>query len=230
MSRSLRAPRSQVLVAAVAFILGLLVVVQIRVQAGNNTLAGLSSPDLTFLVASLNTRNEELRREIATLDRQLATLELGGSRGASSVSEIQADLDRIRAWAGLDRIAGDGIEITVGGPIGGPAVEDLINELRNAGAEAIAIEDVRVVTGTVVGGLPGSLSVDDAALGDPFTIRAIGSPETLTGSLARAGGIIAQLAATDPEAVIDVEAASRMILPATARNLLPSHGGPRLVP
>ncbi len=230
MSGSLRAPRSQALVAAVAFVLGLLVVVQIRSQEGNNTLAGLSSQDLTFLVASLNARNEELRREIATLDRQLATLEVGGSRGTSSVNEIRADLDRIRAWAGLDPIAGDGIAISISGLIGAPAIEDLINELRNAGAEAIAIEDVRVVTGTVVGGLPGALSVDDSALGDPFTIQAIGSPETLTGSLARAGGIIAQLAATDPEATIDVEETNMMILPATARDLLPSHGGPRLVP
>lgn len=230
MSRSLRAPKSQALVAAVAFLLGLLVVAQIRSQAGNNTLAGLTSQDLTFLVANVSSRNDQLRSEIATLERQLATLELGGSRGASSVSEIQADLDRIRAWAGLDRIGGDGIEITVSGRIGASAIEDLINELRNAGAEAIAVEGVRVVPGTVIGGLPGSLSVDDSALGDPFTIRAIGSPETLTGSLARAGGIMAQLAATDPDAAIDVAEADRMVLPATERSLLPNHGRPRLVP
>lgn len=227
MSRSLRAPRSQALVAAVAFLLGLLVVAQIRGQSGNDTLAGLTSQDLTFLVANLNTRNDQLRREIATLERQLAALELGGSRGASSVSEIQADLDRIRAWAGLDRIAGDGIEITISGPIGPRAIEDLVNELRNAGAEAIAIEEVRVVPGTVIGGLPGSLSVDDTALGDPLTIRSIGTPETLTGSLARAGGIIAQLAATDPDATIEVEPADAMTLPATTRNLVPTHGRPR---
>ncbi len=227
MSRSLRAPRSQLLVAAVAFILGLLVVAQIRAQSGNETLAGLSSQDLTLLVANLNTRNEQLRTEISTLERQLATLELGGTRGASSVTEIRADLDRIRAWAGLDRISGDGIAITISGPIGPRAIEDLVNELRNAGAEAIAIEEIRVVPGTVIGGLPGSLSVDDTALVDPLTIRAIGAPETLTGSLARAGGIIAQLAATDPDATIDVEETDRMILPATTRNLVPSHGRPR---
>jgi uncharacterized protein YlxW (UPF0749 family) len=227
MSRSLRAPRSQALVAAVAFILGLLVVAQLRAQSGNNTLAGMSSQDLTFLVANLNTRNEQLRTEIATLDRQLAAIELGGSRGASSVNQIQADLDRIRAWAGLDRIAGVGVQITISGPIGPRAIEDLINELRNAGAEAIAIEGVRVVSGTVIGGLPGSVSVDDTALDNPLTIRAIGTPETLTGSLARAGGIIAQLAATAPDATIEVKAVGRMVLPATVRNLVPSHGRPR---
>ena len=228
MSASLGAPRSQALVAAVAFILGILVVVQIRSQAGNNTLAAMSSQDLTFLVANLNTRNDQLRGEIATLQSQLAALESGGSIGATSVNEIRAEIGRIRAWAGLDPVGGRGIEITVSGPITASAVEDLVNELKNAGAEAIAVEDVRVVPGTVFGGGgEGGLSVDDTALDDPFTIQVIGTPDTLTGSLARAGGIIAQLAATDPDATIDVEEATEMVLPATTRNLVPSHGLPR---
>ena len=232
MSASLGAPRSQALVAAVAFILGILVVVQIRSQAGNNTLAAMSSQDLTFLVANLNTRNDQLRGEIATLQSQLAALESGGSIGATSVNEIRAEIGRIRAWAGLDPVGGRGIEITVSGPITASAVEDLVNELKNAGAEAIAVEDVRVVPGTVFGGGGGGgggggLSVDDTALDDPFTIQVIGTPDTLTGSLARAGGIIAQLAATDPDATIDVEEATEMVLPATTRNLVPSHGLPR---
>jgi uncharacterized protein YlxW (UPF0749 family) len=227
-SASLGAPRSQALVAAVAFILGILVVVQIRSQAGNNTLAAMSSQDLTFLVANLNTRNDQLRGEIATLQSQLAALESGGSLGATSVNEIRAEIGRIRAWAGLDPVGGRGIEITVSGPITASAVEDLVNELKNAGAEAIAVEDVRVVPGTVFGGGgEGGLSVDDTALGDPFTIQVIGTPDTLTGSLARAGGIIAQLAATDPDATINVEEATNLVLPATTRNLVPSHGLPR---
>jgi uncharacterized protein YlxW (UPF0749 family) len=228
MSRSLRAPRSQLLVASVLFILGLLVVVQIRSQAGGTSLATLTSQDLTFLVANLNTRNDQLRSEISTLQRQLEGLEDGGSRGASSVADIRSDLARIRAWAGLDPVEGDGITVTVSGAVSGPAVEDLLNELRNAGAEAIAIEDVRVVARTVMGGDPGELSVDDTALGDPFVIRAIGESDALTGSLTRVGGIIAQIAATSPDVTIDVAPTEDLLLPATARELMPSHGRPRL--
>jgi uncharacterized protein YlxW (UPF0749 family) len=227
-SRSLRAPRSQLLVAAVAFLLGLLVVVQIRAQAGGDRLATLSAQDLTFLVANLNADNDRLRAEIAGLQRQLDSLELGGTRGATSVADIRTDLDRIRAWAGLDPVAGGGITITIRGPIGAPDVEDIVNELHNAGAEAIAIDDVRVVTGTVVGGLPGSISVDDSPLGDPFTIRAVGVEASLTGSLTRAGGIVALLAATNPDAALDIQPSEHMTLPATTRNLVPGHGHPRL--
>jgi hypothetical protein len=50
----------------------------------------------------------------------------------------------------------------------------------------------------------------------------------LTGSLARAGGIIAQLAATNPTTTVDVSETQHLELPATTRNLVPSHGHPRL--
>lgn len=228
MTRSLRAPRSQLLVAAVAFLLGLLVVFQIRAQAGGDRLASLSAQDLTLLVGNLNADNDRLRTEVSGLERQLDTLELGGTRGTASLAEIRSDLERIRVWAGLDAVAGDGILITVRGPIGAPDLEDVINELRNAGAEAIAVDDVRVVTGTVIGGTPGALSVDDTPLADPFTIRAIGAQESMTGSLTRAGGIVAQLAATNPDAALDIQPTDRMTLPATTRNLVPEDGRPRL--
>ena len=58
--------RSQLTIAAVAFVLGLLVVVQLRSQAGEPGFAQLSSQDLTVLVANLNARNDQLRREGST--------------------------------------------------------------------------------------------------------------------------------------------------------------------
>ncbi len=229
MTGSLAHRQSQVVVAIVLFALGFLVVVQLRAQAGGGGLAALTSQELTLLVANLNTRNDQLRGEIAAIERQLEDLELGGSRGASSISESQATLSRIRVWAGLDPVQGDGVAITVRGEVSAAVLEDLVNELRNAGAEAIAIGDVRVVPGTVVGGGVGEpVFVDDVRLDDPFTIRAIGGPESLTGSLTRAGGIMAQVAATHPDTTLEIEPTDDMILPPTGRDLVPSHGRPGL--
>ena len=113
-------PRSQLTIAAVAFVLGVLVVVQLRSQAGDPGLAQLSSQDLTVLVANLNARNDQLRREGSTLERELATLVQNRSRGDVSVDEITADLERVRAYAGLDPVAGPGVMISISGPIDGP--------------------------------------------------------------------------------------------------------------
>jgi uncharacterized protein YlxW (UPF0749 family) len=221
--------RSQLTIAAVAFVLGLLVVVQLRSQAGGSGLAQLSSQDLTVLVANLNARNDQLRREGSSLDRELATLVQNRSRGDVSVDEISADLERVRAYAGLDPVAGPGVTISISGPIDGSGVEELINELRNAGAEAIAVGGVRVVTGVVVVGAPGEVEVDGSPVGaDGFELEAIGAPDKLTGSLTRSGGVIAQLAATLPEVIVTVTPMDRLDLPATTRTLVPAHGHPRL--
>jgi len=221
--------RSQLTVAVVAFLLGLLVVVQLRSQTGGSALESVSTQNLTTLVANVNSQNDRLRSEIATLTAQLDELQANRATGATSVDQIASDLARIRAWTGLDPVSGRGVTITVGGKIDAAAVEDLINELRNAGAEAIAIEDYRVVAGTTVSGQPGSLDVDGFLLGDPFRIHVIGTPETLVGSLTRAGGIIAQLSATDPAATLEVAPMDKpVLLPASRRNLVPDHGHPRL--
>ncbi|MEO5885392.1 MAG: DUF881 domain-containing protein [Candidatus Limnocylindrales bacterium] len=221
-------PRNQLTIAAVAFVLGLLVIVQLRTQASGAAFAGLSSQDLTVLVANLNARNDQLRREVGDLERELAVLSANTERGDASVDELRADLRRVRLYSGIDAATGPGVIIVARGPIDGSAVEDLINELRNAGAEAIAIEGTRIVPGVVVAGGPGAVTVEGSAVGDPFELATIGPPDKLTGSLTRSGGIIAQLAATQPDVVVEVTPTDAVTVPATDRDLVPSAGRPRL--
>jgi uncharacterized protein YlxW (UPF0749 family) len=221
-------PRNQLTIAAVAFVLGLLVIVQLRTQASGAAFAGLSSQELTVLVANLNDRNDELRGEIATLERELDTLSTNTQRGDASVDELRADLRRVRLYAGIDPATGPGIVITIRGPIDGSGVEDLVNELRNAGAEAMAVETVRLVPGIVTVGPAGAVTVGTVPLADPFELSAIGAPDKLTGSLTRSGGIIAQLAATLPDVVVEVTPLDRVDVPATDRELVPRNGRPRL--
>lgn len=219
---------SRLTVAAVAALLGVLVVGQLRGQAGVPGLSALTATELTQLIANLTTRNEQLRTEISGLARQESNLVEAHNRGETTVGELASDLERIRAWAGLTAVTGQGIAINVTGPIGGDGIEELLNELRNAGAEAIAVDGVRVVAGTVVAGAPGALSVENEALGDAFEIRAIGSPQILTGTLTRTGGVIAQIGATYPDARLTVSPVEAMTLPATERDLGPTDASPRL--
>ena len=121
--------------------------------------------------------------------------------------------------------------VEVSGLVNNPktyGIEDLLNELRNAGAEAIAVDGVRIVMGVVVAGAPGELSVENSPLGEAFEIRAIGSPQILTGTLTRIGGVIAQIGTTYPDATLTVTPVERLTLPATERSLVPSNAEPRL--
>jgi uncharacterized protein YlxW (UPF0749 family) len=215
-------------ITVVAAILGVLVVAQLRSQAANPGLSNLSAQELTLVIANVNTRNEGLRSEVADLERTVASLTDAHDRGVSALGQLRSDLAALEAWAGLTPVIGPGVSIRVTGEIRGEGVEDLLNELRNAGAEAIAVEDVRVVPGTVVYGGPGALSVENTPLLDGFEIRAIGSPQILTGTLTRAGGVIAQLTATYEGLTINVTPLDAVSIPASERDLVPGHGTPSL--
>jgi len=220
--------RNQLTIAAVTFALGLLVIVQLRAQTAGSPLAQMSSQDLTVLVANLNGRNDQLRKEVATLQRDLDTLTADQSRGAISVDDLQAELARVRAYAGMDPVVGSGVSVTISGPIDGAGVEDLVNELRNAGAEAISVAGIRDVPGLVVVGGAGQAALGALTLGTNVDVDAIGAPDKLTGSLTRSGGVIAQLAATQPDVTVIVTPMDRIELAATDRQLVPTHGHPRL--
>jgi hypothetical protein len=70
--------------------------------------------------------------------------------------------------------------------------------------------------------------VENHAIGDGFEIRAIGSPQILTGTLTRTGGVIALVGATYPDARLTVTPTDSMTLPAADGDLVPTYAKPRL--
>jgi len=224
----MRRPANLLSFSLVLLILGFLVVVQLRSRAADESLSGLSVQELGELVANLTTRNDQLREEIRSLDRQRASVAAAAQRGDTSAVEIRSDLYRVLAWSGALGVAGPGVSVTIEGPIAGDAVEQLVNELRNAGAEALAIGDTRFVPGVVVSGPPGGLVLNGSPLEDPIILHAVGPPEVLAGSLTRAGGPIGQLAAQFPDALVTVSAEDLVQVPPTTRDLSPRLGVPRL--
>jgi uncharacterized protein YlxW (UPF0749 family) len=224
----MRSPRSQIALAIVALLLGFLVVTQVRSQAGGTGLEDRSAQDLTLLVANVSTRNDQLRGEVADLGRQLESIVAAQARGDTSAGQLRADLVRIRIWSGVDAAEGQGLRVVLRGPATAKVLADLLNELRNAGAEAIAVGGVRVVPATIAGGAPGAVSVEDTLLEDPLEVVAIGNAATMTGTLTRAGGLVAQELATNPGLGIEVTPADRLLVPATGRDLAPRVAKPRL--
>lgn len=220
--------RDRLAVVAVAVLLGVLAVGQLRGQQGVPGLSDLSAQELGVLVANLNAQNDQLRAQISTLQREQGDLSASSSRGESAAEQLESDLSTIRAWSGLTGLSGPGVSVTVHGPIGADGVDDLLNELRNSGAEGIQVAGVRLVTGVEVSGQVGALTVGTQALGAAFEIDAVGSPQIITGTLTRAGGVIAQLATTYPDAQVTVTPLNRVDLPPTSRNLIPAHGQVRL--
>lgn len=224
----MRGWRAQVAVAAVLFIMGFLAIVQLRSQGGGSGLDSLTTQDLSALIANLNVRNEQLATEVSTLGAQLRDMDAARARGETSVGGLRADLRRLRLWAGLDPVRGQGVTVDISGTIDADAVNDILNDLRSSGAEALAIGDARVVAGTVVAGEPGALVLNGTAVPSAFRLSAIGNPVNLAAALTRVGGVVGRIEVANPDVVITVAPDDSLVLPASDRRLVPQHARPRV--
>jgi uncharacterized protein YlxW (UPF0749 family) len=221
----MRGRAAQLSLFGVALLIGLLLVGQLRSQARPTEISTLSAQELSQLVQTLSDRNRELRTGLADIREQLREYRVAGTQGQSAVEVGREDLRRMTAFGGLAAVEGQGIVMQVSGALDAIALNDLLNELRNAGAEALAVDDVRVTHRSVAIQGPLALVVDGIEVGETFTLRAIGSPDGLLATLERPGGIIAQLEQFI-SATITARAVERLTLPATAVDLAPTVAQP----
>jgi uncharacterized protein YlxW (UPF0749 family) len=205
---------------AVALLIGLLLVGQLRSQARPTEISSLSAQDLSTLIETLSNRNRELRSGLSDVREQLREYQLAEPQGQSSLEVSREDLRRIAAFSGQTAVIGQGLSLRVNGELDPIAVNDLLNELRNAGAEAIAVDQVRITAQSVCVLGAGTLEVDGTQIGRSFTIRAVGDPDGLLTALQRPGGIISQLKLF-VNATIDATQSQSVEIPATRQNLEP---------
>ncbi|HLY35999.1 MAG TPA: DUF881 domain-containing protein [Candidatus Limnocylindria bacterium] len=211
---------AQVSIAGVLLVIGMLLVGQLRSQARPTELTQLSSQDLSTLIETLSERNRELRSGLSDVDEQLREYRAAEAQGQSALDVSREDLRRITAFSGEAPVEGQGIVLAATGDLDAIALNDLLNELRNAGAEALAVDGVRITAGSVCVQGSSSLEIDGVAIGQTFTIRAVGDPNGLLAALERPGGIISQLKLF-VHATIDVSQSHQVLIPATQRSLAP---------
>jgi uncharacterized protein YlxW (UPF0749 family) len=216
---------AQATLFAVAMLIGLLGVGQLNSQARPIEISRLSTTELSTLIETLTARNRELRSGLADIREQLRQYEVSGPQGESALQVSREDLRRITAFGGLAAVDGQGIVMDVDGDLDAIALNDLINELRNAGAEAIAVDGVRITARSVAIEGPRAIELDGVEIGGKFTLLAIGSPDGLLGAMERPGGIISQLELFI-KATIQIRQAESVRLPASAISLLPVVGKP----
>ncbi|WP_371152190.1 DUF881 domain-containing protein [Buchananella felis] len=195
--RPKRVTRGSIAVFLAATLLGFGVVTQWRQQV-ENPLASMRQDDLVRYLDELTRRNEQLEAEELDLRAQLAELQRGADSEAAAraAAEQQAQVDGI--LAGTLPARGSGIIAWVTDPdakLTAATVVNLLEELRNAGAEAISVNNVRITATSWVKRTGDTLVIDDVPVVSPLVITAIGEPQTLAVALAIPGGAQAQIKA-----------------------------------
>jgi uncharacterized protein YlxW (UPF0749 family) len=202
------APRFSVV--AVSVLLGLLLVAQIRTQSRISRIA--SNDDWDYVVAELVTSNARLRNEIDALQAEIAALR-GADGPAAILLSLVDEANQLRVANGLVAVSGPGVQVTIAGPVSVLDLQDLVNELRNAGAEALALNDQRLIGWSAIATDGEQVLVDGQPVPAPYQLSAIGNPGALRAALLRPGGLVPLLRSANPAIVVAVRDSDRLTLP-----------------
>lgn len=216
------APRrlgSLLLVLGVTGLVGFLLVGQLRgSEAFRQRLEAENEGDLTRILAGLTTEADALRDEISALKLQLVQLQNTQQQDSASAAAATAQLRALQVLAGTVPVTGPGLTLRIADPEEAVLYDTLIDvvaELRDAGAEAIAINGRRIGAGSAFGETGNKVTIDGISVSAPFTVAAIGPAATLEGGLKIPGGALDVLASLRGVAV-DLQRSAKLDVPALA--------------
>jgi len=177
--RGPRASTGAIGVWLIALLVAIVATVQIRSQAEvERSFTGTDTTSLAFLIDDLHRANDSLAAETADLTQRQATLKSGSDSAADQVLTDEAN--RLRAAEGLVPVHGPGVVVVVSAAgLLALDLQDALNNLGVGGAEAIEVNDRRVVVGVPVEQTPGGVTIGGVLVPPPWTISAIGDANRL---------------------------------------------------
>lgn len=186
-------------VILVSLVIGVIFSLQFRMTRDikyNETIR--RTQELADQVAQLKKEQDVLQPQLIRMREQLENL----STGPLS-SQLKAEMELATVFSGLSALTGRGVEVTLKDSNATQKLNDnpnlyiihdedilkVVNELKTAGAEAIAVNDQRLVaTSEIICNGP-TILINKKSLVPPFVITAIGNPEIMEGALKMRGGV-----------------------------------------
>lgn len=214
----------------VCCILTISICIQLKtVDDTNSTVSQtLTSNDLRDQVLKWKEKYDKAVIDLANSEVKLESIRLQSTQNDENAIYKEEEIKLDNILLGLTEVKGDGIIINLKdnnnvslsniGPLddieyylvhAGDLVE-VVNDLRNAGAEAISINGQRIINSTAIYCAGNVIKINGEKISSPIEIRAIGSPELLYGSIMRPAGYIELLEQTG--VIVDVKKNTNIII------------------
>ena len=157
-----------------------------------------SREDLTSAVLQLEEEQGFLKKRVAELRVELADQQNASARDSTLLRDMAEDLASQRAAAGLYAMRGPGVRTLLADspvsnlpPQADPNhyiihdydIRDVVNRLWLAGAEAVAVNQERIVGTSSIICVGSTIMVNDTRIGPPYEVLAIGDPARLAEAL-----------------------------------------------
>ena len=196
------------IIFALALLIGLIISIQLNTSDAHDQggLIPVAQVDaLEQQLKEVRREKEAILAEYLELEQRLKEIEEKNLSDDAFIQSAMKELERYRMAAGVLDVKGPGVIITVDDPI--PTEENpgdgystimvrydlllaLVNKLKDAGAEAISINGQRIIAKTEISLAGDNVNINTVPTAPPYTIKAIGNPDTLEGALTIRYGIV----------------------------------------
>lgn len=154
---------------------------------------------------------EKARNELDNLRQENTKLQNAVAENTDASMALNNSLQELKVFAGLTELEGEGLALTLRdseqpsndifaeqGTIHDFDILRFVNELYNAGAEAVSVNGRRVGPNTNFRCVGSTILMDEVKIAPPIKIYAIGDSATLNGALNLPGGLAEELRMIDP--------------------------------
>lgn len=209
----------QAALTIVCLILGIVIAMQYRSVKINNSLAVYEQQRSSDLITDLlreQENNEQLKKRIEELQEEFEKFRTGSDNEIESIQSFKKAILELQILVGKKTVKGKGVIVTIDG-VGNAQVDDsnilaVLNELRAADVQALAVNDERIIATSEVRRAGSYMTVNGRKLLPPYIIKAIADPVKLENSLGIMGGIVEMLKYYNLK--VEVKQEENIIIPA----------------
>jgi len=185
----------QLAIMVVSIVLGIMLAAQFKnVQKVGGTASIQRAEELAARVQKLTQENEDLQKQIQQFQQRIKEYEQSAQDTGQLAKTVESELQQARMLAGLTDVEGPGLIITVDENVPMAIQYDnllsIVNELNAAGAEAISINEQRIIATTEIRNAGNHININTTPYSPPFTIKVIGDADNLEKALTLRGGVI----------------------------------------
>lgn len=227
-----------VIICIICFIISLSVTLQVRtINTSESDILRLKKEnELRDEIEQWKEVYELANTKIAEQNKKIEEYRNASAKTDDTVALIKQELDAANLLSGVSAVKGPGITVKLDDSaalekihleagyynsnvyiIHDTDIMSIINELKIAGAEAFSVNGQRVVANTAIRCVGPLIQVNGINLAAPFTISAIGNPDTLVSALNLRGGIISEVKAAQID--VTIEKQNELVIPAYDRTI-----------
>ena len=179
-------------IGIMCFILTIIIFIRINTirQTNVNELEIMREDELKAEITTLKTRTNEVETKILDTNNRIAEYEEAINAGQEASDLLASELKESEDLLGKTTVTGEGAIITLSSDtmrVGSNDLLELVNLLKDAGAEAISINDKRLIYKSYISYINEGnfITVNGNRIVEPYVVKAIGNTTHLESSVSQ---------------------------------------------